>query len=177
MLLLFWPVTICNAVYDTYILCAELSSCTLHKESNWDSPTCYLQLPQWSSQYQSKLHLQYTYVHGLEGIWRRFELCSSERVLSGVEYTGRGDVIENMEPTVVDAVNITRIQCSKYNFFSCGQLELSEICIQYHCLLQINNIRPWLWPATIGLPATWTVGAELRHSLPYREVHYPPYKP
>ena len=44
-----------------------------------------------------------TYVQGLGGIRWRSELLPSERSLGGVEYTGLGDVSENMVLTVVDA--------------------------------------------------------------------------
>ena len=49
-----------------------------------------------------------TYVQGLGGTRRWSKLFPSERPLGGVEYIGRGEVIENMVPTVVDAENTTQ---------------------------------------------------------------------
>ena len=50
-----------------------------------------------------------TYVQGLRGT-RRSKLFPSERLLGGVEYIGRGEVIENMVSKVADDKNTT--QCS-----------------------------------------------------------------
>ena len=86
----------CTHFRKSYHLVPYMVTLSLYQPSSYSSKTRAVNITPNSTANK-------TYVQGLGGIRRRSKVLPSERLLGGVEYTGLGDVIENMVLTVVDA--------------------------------------------------------------------------
>ena len=86
----------CTHFRKSYHLVPYMVTLSLYQPSSYSSKTRAVNITPNSTANK-------TYVQGLGGIRRWSKLLPSERLLGGVEYTGLGDVIENMVLTVVDA--------------------------------------------------------------------------